>query len=262
MSEEALAPTFDGPEDLPDEAVEVVETPEVAEVPAAPEKEPEEDSQALIREQAFKARQAKREADEARHQLEELQRRVAQYEQPVRPNIPPPVDPYDENAAQKQIERDALIAQAARWDANQEILRQQQEHAQRTEQAKAEQARMEKVNTYTKQASTLGITEQELAAAGKAVAQFIPNNSQGAALVEFILEDDRGPEITAYLAKNPIELAKIVDMSPLKAAAYIEGTIKPASKRPPPNLAPEPVENLRGSAIAEAEYGPKGATYE
>jgi hypothetical protein len=90
------------------------------------------------------------------------------------------------------------------------------------------------------------------------VAQFGIGND----LAQHILHDDQGPAVTVYLADNPLELEKLMGMNVLRAAAYIESTIKPAARKPPPPVVPAPVESVKGSGYPEAERGPKGAIYE
>jgi len=271
MSEAESAVIYDDTppaEDMTPQLTEVkIPEPEKAPEPVAEDKpEPftakqQEIFNAEIARKVAKQREAERKAQELEEKYQEMQRKVAEYEAPVRPDIPPPPDPYETDFAARVAERDAKIAQAARWDASQEVVRQQQLYQQQQIIAKQQEAQMEKVKTYSKQAETLGITEQELAVAGQSVAQFIPNTPEGNALALHILDDPSGPELTVYLSKSPLELDKLVHMNPLKAAAYLESVIKPAAKRPPPTLAPEPIEPLKGSGVPEKGRGPAGVEY-
>lgn len=267
MSDLALAATFDDGVDEPEVAAPVPEKqPEApAEAPAA-EKEPEkpaltEEEQAVVRQKAFEAREAKRQAEEARKRTEELEAELAKFKAPLRQNVPEFPDRYDEDFAAKAAHRDAILAHNARVDAWEDMQRQSEAERVRQRQFEAEQAQKAKVETYTRTAETLGVSALELREAGLAIGQYFPQNSEGQAIAEYIVDDPRGPEITVYLHKNPMELAKVLDMSPLKAAAYIESTIKPAAKRAPPTLAPEPVEKLKGSGVPEKDET-YGATFE
>jgi len=268
MGEEAY--TIDGPEELtgeeltpvPDTAPEVkpVDTPETPEpeakkvAPLTPEQQ--ESVNEAIGKKVAKQREAERQAQEYQAQLAEAQRRLQQYETPVRPDIPPPPDPYEDNFAQKVAHRDAMIAKAAQFDAEANWHRQQEQ--QRQQQAAAdERAKVVKsVETYSEVATKLGITSEELAAAGAQIAPYVPDR-----LALRILNDASGPEITTYLAKNLVELDRVTRMSPEDAAVYLETTIKPAAKRPTPRLAPEPTEKLSGASVREGQRGPKGAQY-
>jgi len=267
MSDETTS--FDGPEELTGE--ELTPVPDTAPEPApetpAPEPEAKKAPPPLTPEQqesvneaigkkVAKQREAERQAQEYQAQLAEAQRKLQQYEAPVRPDIPPPPDPYEDNFAQKVAHRDAMIAKAAQFDA--EINWRNNQEQQRQQQAAAEErAKVVKtVETYSEVATKLGITSEELATAGAQIAPYVPDR-----LAMRILNDASGPEITTYLAKNLVELDRVTRMSPEDAAVYLETTIKPAAKRTPPKLAPEPTDKLSGASVKESGRGPRGAQY-
>lgn len=205
-----------------------------------------------------KQREAERKAEEAERKLQEAQNRLAQFETQQRPNIPPPPDPYDDNFQEKVQHRDALIAHAAQWDAQQQFAQQQHQNAQAEAQRKAHEQTVQSVQSYSDKATKLGIKADELKQAGAAVAEYgIPDR-----IALRILKDDRGPEITTYLSKNLMELDELSRMEPEDAAVYIETVIKPKAKREPKKLAPEPTEALRGSVVPNPGDGPPGVTYE
>lgn len=269
MGEEAY--TIDGPEELTGE--ELAPVPETAPDPEAPAKEPEREltdeerialftpeQQATFNREQGKLRtnwrEAELKAEERERQLIETQRKLQQYEAPVRPDIPPPPDPYEDNFAQKVAHRDAMIARAAQFDA--EINWRNNQEQQRQQQAAAEErAKVVKtVETYSEVATKLGITSEELAEAGSKIAPYVPDR-----LALSILNDASGPEITTFLAKNLVELDKVTRMSPEDGAVYLETVIKPAAKRPVPKLAPEPTDKLSGASVKEAGRGPSGVVY-
>jgi len=203
-----------------------------------------------------KAREAERRAEEAERRAEEAQRQLAQFNAPVKQNVPDYPDPYDADFQAKLQQREAIIAHNARvdWEMQQ---RQQQDQVAQQQKAQREQAALqESVATYTQQAAKLGITQDRLAQAGASVAQFGIHND----LVTHILGDDHGPAITVYLADHPLELEQVASMSPLQAAAYIEREVKPKMRKkvdPPP----APVPTLKGSGIPEKDRGVAGSTY-
>lgn len=278
MSTEAAA-TYDGPEDdAPAVEAEAPATPEAAPAPepeapaATPEPEakkpppltPEQQEvfDAAIAKKVGKQREAERLAEEERQKRVELEQRLAALEAPVRPDIPKVPDRYDYNSdqefAQAVQHRDALIAQAVRWDANQAYAKQQREQAELDAQRRQQQQLAEAAQTYDKKAEVLGITPQELQQAGAALVQFgIPDNLAGR-----ILRDDRGPEITTYLAKNVVELDALVRMDPMDAAVHLETVIKPKAKRVAPTPPPPPPSSPGGAGFPEGQRGPAGAIYE
>jgi DNA repair exonuclease SbcCD ATPase subunit len=274
MGEEAVE--LDGPEyDEPDnsavesEETEVADPVETDEPGGEEEAQPEakkpppltEEQQAAVNDaigkKVAKQREAERQAQEYQQQLQELSQRLQKYETPVRPDIPPPPDPYEDGFAQKVAERDAIIARAAQFDAQIEWEKQQEQRKQQ-EAANAERERVGKVvQSYSDTAGKMGITADELQAAGAQIAPMVPDR-----LALRILNDPQGPEITTYLAKNLVELDTLSRMHPEDAAVYLETAIKPKAKRPPPKLAPDPSDKLSGASMREGDMGPKGATYE
>lgn len=260
MGEEA----FDlGSEEVPAEAAEsTVAPPEAA---PAPEEQPvtfDERQQAKFNEEigkkVAKQREAERLANEERERREAAERKLAELQAPVRPDIPPIPDPYDSDFQAKAAHRDAMIAKAAQYDAQIAWQRQQAEQARQQEAMKAQQALQQTAVSYAEKASKLGVQPQELQQAGAAVAQYGVNDR----LANRILRDDRGPEITVFLSRNFQELETLNSMEPEDAAVYLETVIKPRAKRQPPTLAPAPPEPLRGSGSPEGQRGPEGVIYE
>jgi hypothetical protein len=273
MGEEAFS--YDGPEEVAETVTDVVvepvkeaetKQPEVEEKPQEPEakKAPPpltEEQQAVVNDaigkKVAKQREAERKAQEYEQQLAEARQKLQQYEAPVRPDIPPPPDPYEDNFAAKVAHRDAMIAKAAQFDARQDAQREQE--AARQQQAAAEQKQKlaKAEEDFIKNGTNLGIDRDELYAASMRVAPHIAGP-----IGLRVLNDPQGPEIAQYLDKNPLELDKLARMEVFDAAIYIENTIKPKAKRAPPKLAPEPTENLSGAAMKEAEKGPPNVKYE
>lgn len=265
MSDETTS--FDGPEELTGE--ELVPVPEaspevtaetVAEVEAKKTPPLTEEQQAAVNEaigkKVAKQREAERQADEARRELQEAQQKLQQYERPIRPDIPPPPDPYEDNFQAKVAQRDAMIAKAAEFDA-QIRWQQQQEQARQQEAIAVERAKVKQtVDTYTEVATKMGITPEELSAAGAHIAPYVPDN-----LALRILKDPQGPEITTYLSRNVVELDKVTRMDAMDAAVYLETVIKPKAKRAPVKLPPDPTENLSGAGMKENSRGPRGTQY-
>lgn len=246
------------PEPETAETVDDAEAPqESAEKTELTEKEKKEAENAEIRERAFRLREAKREAAEERQLREELQRRLNQYETPVRPDIPPPPDPYDDDYQQKIQQRDALIARAAQFDAQQQLQYQYQQQLAQQQEVERTKALTQAGDTYVSRAEKLGIDLQELNNAARMAAQLLPQRTR-----ERLLYDDQGPAVTAYLGRNMVEMDKIANMQPEDAAIYIENVIKPKARPKPPRLTPNPSEKLSGAGMREGERGPPGTVYE
>lgn len=197
------------------------------------------------------------EAEKARQAAEErLKQLEAKFQTTTRPEVPPPPNPYDPNYDKLLSDRDKAIAEQIRYDQEQrartdEMIRQSQEVER--QQAIALQQRVE---SYSQRAQKNGIKPETLQQAGAVVANFIQNPE----LVNHILDDEDGPSITVHLAKNPLEAQKIAQMSPTRAAIYIEQQIKgKITKKSPP---PPPPKIMKGRGAPEGEEGPPGATFE
>lgn len=201
-------------------------------------------------------RAAERKAEELAAQLADAQAKI-----PVeqRPDVPETPDPYAENYSDQVAARDKAIADRAAYDARQTVIEDQKvEQAQRTrnEQVAAVQT---VVTTYTDRAKDMGIAPEDLGAAGKVVAAHGISDD----VTLHILNDDKGPAITTYLAQNPLAMDELHGMNPMQAAIHIENVVKPAavSSKKTTN-APPPSTNLEGGGSPPSERGPKGATFE
>lgn len=193
-------------------------------------------------------------AEKAEREAQELRRYAPKDERPV---VPDPPNPYAPDYEKLVKERDEALAKQIRWDAEQrhrseQALQKQQEH-----QNAVINAHVARVQTYAQRATDSGIQPETLQQAGAVVENFI----QDQLVTNHILEDDQGPGITMYLAKNPAEAQKISSMTPNRAVIYINETIRPRVVR---NSKPKdpPPEVIRGKGAQESQPGPKGATFE
>lgn len=196
----------------------------------------------------------KQRAEELERKVQELQSKIPQDQ---RPEVPPVPNMYDPQYEQKLRAREDALRKQVEWDA-----REQQRTAalvQRQQEMEYQQAMVmqERVNTYAQRAQAAGIKPETLQQAGAFVGSIIQNPE----IVSHILEDDAGPSITMYLGRNPQEAEAVAQMSPTKAAIYLETKVKPkaTNRKSPP---PPPPTTLRGKGAAEEEDGPPGARYE
>jgi hypothetical protein len=208
---------------------------------------------------AFEAREAKRKAEDLEKRLAELE--ASKPVEPV-PDVPQAPDPYDDDYEAKLQARDQAMLAKAKYDA-QVQYQQQQQQVQMQEQQRLENERlMKSLEGYSARAKKLGISDSELQQAGGLVSQY--GLSEQATL--HILDDEQGPAITTYLSKNPQAMDAINGMPPMKAAIYIESTIKPEATKAQPKTtnAPEPVEPVQAGGIdANDQYSlTRGATFE
>ena len=201
-------------------------------------------------------RAAERRAEAVEAELAELRAN-----QPVeqRPAIPPMPDQFADDFDEKTKTRDKAIADASAYDTRQETLATQKTEQTQRAANERQQAATTAINTYTDRATALGITPDELAKSGDAVAAYGIND----AVVLHILGDEKGPALTKYLAENPIAMDKLNGLTPMQAAVHIENVVNPAAlKMKKTTNAPPPSTNLEGGGSPPSDRGPKGATFE
>jgi hypothetical protein len=213
-----------------------------------------------IADKVFKLREKEREAEELKQRLQSLEQQIPKQE---RPNVPKEPDPYalsDQEYQQQLRLRDEAIARQAAFDAQQRFQQQEAQRLQQEQLMREQEALNEKVATYSQRAVQLGISNEELQAAGNAVASFGISDD----VVNYILDDDLGPAITKYLSQNVTELDAIRAMSPAQAAVRIATHVrdKAAALKPKVNAAPDPVEQPAKAGVAPKARGPKGAIFE
>ena len=194
-----------------------------------------------------------KEREEALARAEELASKIPE---PTRPEVPPVPDRYDyedDTAWQAAIQqRDRVLQEAVEWDTRARYQQEQEQQRQQQRQAEAQQALVEKAKKYDERIDQLGVSREELAQAGQAVAQHF---QLGTAMHEFLLTDPHGPAITNYLGNNLMELDKVRQMDPMSAAIYIEKEIREkATRRRPVDTAPDPVGTLQSGSSGGTGY--------
>lgn len=123
---------------------------------------------------------------------------------------------------------------------------------QRQEQSKAQQQQEleEKVGNYTKRAQKLGIGMDDLRKASDQISQVGVHDD----VVNFILDDDDGPAITAHLGSNLEDLLAVAEASPLKAVAHIE-RMRAKIARKPKSSPPKPPTKVTGTRKSDTNAG-------
>lgn len=212
---------------------------------------------AALAKKVAKQREAERQAQEAQAKLRQLEEELSRIKQPQRPVVPPIPEVFDPEYDQKIAYRDQVMAAQFKYDADIAYAQQQHQYTLQQQQRAQQEALQQKVSSYSERAGKLGITSEELAAAGQKVALFGIND----AIAQHILDDDMGPGITTYLAKNPQELEALGALDPLRAAVYLETKIKPKARPTPIKPPPEPIETFTGASVV-SEGVLKGVRFE
>jgi len=161
-------------------------------------------------------------------------------------DVPPIPDPFDDNVEELTRIRDEAIRAQATFNANnQAYLNQQQLNQQQVEQAKQVKDQ-ETIASYSKKATELGIKQDELQAAGNAVANYGLSDN----LVMHIIGGDDGPLIVKHLAANPQDGYQLANMNPFAVGSFLD-TIKAkaSSLKPKTSNTPTPAANLSGNGV-------------
>jgi hypothetical protein len=208
----------------------------------------------------FKLREKERESEALRRRLEELEARIPQQGRPVVPESPDPFALSDVEYRQKLVQRDQAIREAAAWEAQQQALQWQRQQAQLEQQQRQQERQQTEVMAYADRAKKLGVAAAELQEAGTLVAGY----GIDPALVEMILADDHGPLLTKYLAKNQLELERLVQMPITMAAVRLATDLKAkaVAMKPKVTKTPDPLNQPRNSGVSPKPRGPSGATFE
>jgi len=168
------------------------------------------------------------------------------------PNLPDRFDfDTDEefNAANKSRD-DAIVAQTNYNATQNAYLQQEQFNQQQAADVKAEQFN-KSLTSYTAKATELGIKQDELQAAGKAVAGYGLSDD----LVMHILSDSDGPLITKHLAANPQDGYQLASMDPYSVGSFLDGIkAKASALKPKTSNTPAPATNLTGNGAGEQKH--------
>ncbi len=198
----------------------------------------------------------KRRATALQEELEKL-RKAGQ--QDVRPDVPPPPDPFDADYEEKVKARDDAIMKQASYDARQQAVLQQQQQEQQRAYQEYQERMIKTVTTYDERAKKLGMTPEELQQAGNAVAAVGFRDD----LTQYVLEDEHGPLLTRYLAQHPEDINALNAMHPARAGVMLENVIKPKARAISGRTnTPPPPDSLGGGGAPRQQRGPKGATFE
>ena len=191
-----------------------------------------------IAKQHAKYREEERKRLAGEKELAELKARQQESSRPIIPPVPDPYQ-YDSDTEYQEAvrKRDEALRASVEWEQSSQQAQQQSDYVSK-EQANAQQVELQQtVTAYAERSHKLGIKPEELQAAGQAVHQMGISDEVSMR----ILKDERGPLITRYLAKNPMETIEISQMNPIDAVLYIERNIRPklgvakkVTKTPPP----------------------------
>ncbi len=187
----------------------------------------------------------------------DLRSKIPEVKAPV---IPPVPDSFDPEYEEKMRARDGALRDLALYEARTAEEKRNQETLVQEQIASYQRFLSESTEKYRKNAVKQGLSLEEVDRVGTAL---VNTGSIGQDLALHLLQDELGPSIVKYLAGNASQAAKIGQMSPLAAAAYIERAIKPVVRkqgRRQKSTAPEPATSVRGSGPSVNDRSKKYGT--
>lgn len=191
---------------------------------------------------AFETREARREVEDLRQQMADMQSKLPVEQAPVVPDAP---DPYSDTYELDLQKRDEALLAKARFDAQSNYQQQQLQLQKQDEQRLESEALNKSVSEYTDRAKKLGVSSDELQAAGQVVSEYGINDQ----VTKHILADQHGPLITKYLSQNPLAMESLRNMPPISAGVFIESEIKPQAVKLKPQTTntPAPIDTITGA---------------
>lgn len=188
-----------------------------------------------LAELAFEAREAKRQAKAEAEARAELERQLE--EARAGKGGAPKAEDFDSYDAYLDARADWLVTEKLKAQSSKQA--EEAKKAKRIEEQTRKAARVESVMTsgaesYKDFDTTLQVIET--------VAN--PDEIRGA--LDAILESEKAPDVLYYLGKNPSEIAKLVQLSPLMQAREI-GRLEAKLESKKLTAAPAPVQPLKGN---------------
>ena len=209
--------------------------------------------------QTYKERQR---AEEAERKYQELLDKQPKPEEPKIPEMPNPDEYYgDPEGYRAQVEqREQAIRQRTEFEVQNRLARDQQEHQARQRAYEQQQKQQEVLGTYSNKAKEFGIDADQM----NQDANIVVQAGISPELSEYLLNEEQGPLLTNYLAKNLMELDNVRQMSPVQAAVYIATEVRPKLKGVNKSTkAPPPANIVDGGAVpSKTPDSIKGATFE
>jgi len=216
------------------------------------------DLQKIIAKKSYEAREAKREAEETKQRLAELEAKLAPPE-PSMPEMPEYWDFENESDYKKAVhEYTKKVAEAQAFEAQKTAELQRVQAAEQEAQLARQEQINKKVQSYADKAKSFGISTQELQQNGNLIAAYGLRED----IAEVILDDESGPLIAKHIAANP-QAIEALNASNWQNGAIVFQQIKEQASalKPKVSNAPDPVETLEGGSIPP-EDNPWGATFE
>lgn len=211
-----------------------------------------------------KVRAAEEATQTEKTRADELQAKLAKFEEGKRPDIPEMPDQFDDDFEVKVKARDEAIIAANEFDGQQKIADQAVLDEQQATLKKQGEEYVVILDGHNARAEAFGLGEKERVAQENIVDAYIKDPG----LVRFLLSHEDGSLAIAYLSENPREMEKIAAMPTADAAVYVSMNVIPNAQemKPKTTKAPDPLDIPGGKEGTGGKEGDDpalaGATFE
>lgn len=198
-----------------------------------------------------KVRAAEEATQTEKTRADELQAKLAKFEEGKRPDIPEMPDQFDDDFEAKVKERDEAIIAANEFDGQQKIADQAVLDEQQATLKKQGEEYVAILDGHNARAEAFGLDEKERVAQENIVDAYIKDPG----LVRFLFSHEDGSLAIAYLSENPREMEKIAGMPTAHAAVYVSMNVIPNAQemKPKTTKAPDPLDIPEGKGAKEGE---------
>lgn len=217
-----------------------------------PDKEPEDWREKRLAQMAHKKARAEEKLREYEAKLAEYEKTKAQTSEKL-PEIPafPSDDLRYDNPEEwnKQLQaREAAIAKRAQMEFQAQMSREQLTAKQREQQTQQQTELRSIVDKYTASGLEAGISSDKMAYNE----EILGEAGVSPDLARYLYSDPKGAQLVDYLASNPAELKKVVEMGGFRAVEYITTAVKPKAgvSKSKATKAPDPIKTTKGTGNA------------
>ena len=208
----------------------------------------------VIKDSETKLAQKDEELQGATGKVSELEAEVARLTAPKEPDVDLQLDnPEEFNRQQKIFDEHKLgvVHTNAVKVAESNILKKLDADKKLEDQRKQRDEFQKKSNDFVKTGEGVGLKEEELTQ----IATYLHDSGMPSEIQSFLFDDSEGPQIMDFLANNPEDLGKMLEMNPIQQSAFIEKSIRAnaVSAKPTVSGAPDPLLIIQGGGAQELD---------
>ena len=206
----------------------------------------------------FQLKQAERDNLALQERLDKLEAQQNEPKVLESANVPDIPDSWDDDYQDKIRQRDAVIAQNAEYNVNQQINERNEAAKVQAEQAKQQERTQTLTKTFSDNVLKLGVNEEKVMEAAKTLVDYGADGEIASAM----MTDPDGALMIQYFAADLQEFDGFMKLSPMERGRRFESIKQKAQTfRPKTSEAPAPAQSISGKTPPSSR-GPAGATFE